>query len=426
MELAEVKPLFESFLKANTSATLEEHEFIQGKRPAIKTPWGDESLVLDIGPQAKHLAEVLEQVYLPERFTAIWHRDTKDLEIIWTASELADPWKELGKRKFDFVRGGHTYVCEFSISSVRLITIAAHFVPLTSSGTNHRNLFSYRMWAEDASKEVKKDQEKEKEDEKSKNRGIPRSFWIRGIEWNEDEILDTVRHLNFYMTYYDHLSPQIVVHAPKTEAAMERRSRYIHGTFPSKLDSKQLDDFMLLTWAASQEGDAARRFLYAYRAIEFASFSYLESNIRSEVRRLLSVPHALDNIRDIADAVATTLQKSKWDDVAKFTAVVTDVVDSKLIWKEINRNIGAFTQETRFEGGFVLPRLLAPGCREEDLSMHQFGRVLRDIRNALAHGKDQKSAAVIAPTTRTFEQLTPWAAVASVAAGEIILYRDVI
>lgn len=416
MELADALLYLDPFLTQNPSASLEEHEYVGGKGLAIKKPWGDESLVLNVPDDLRPLADALEKVYLPERFTAIWHRDTKDLEIIWTASKLADSWKEIEGRQFDFIRAGRTYKCEFGESSEQLITIASHFVPITSSATNYRNLISYRMWVE----------EQKEENDRAKLVGKPRSFWIRAIEWNEDEVLDTVRHLNFYMSYYDHISPQIVVHAPKTEAAMERRSRYIHGAYPSKIDSKQLDDFMLLTWAASQEGDAARKFLYAYRAIEFASFSYLESNIRADVRKILSAPHALDDIRRVSDAVAAALQKSKWDDVAKFTAVVTDIVDPSLIWKEINRNMSAFTTETHFDGGFVLQRLLAPGCREQDLSLNQVARFLREIRNALAHGKDQKSAAVIAPTTRTFELLTPWAAVASIAAGEIILYRDVV
>jgi hypothetical protein len=410
MKLDNAKTLFASFLKRNPHSSIDEMTLPDGNKGlAIKTPWGDESLALKIPDVGNALAKTLEHVLLPERFTALWHEDSKELEVVWTASPLVQPWIEVENRKFEIARDGKTYVCEFSASSDRLVTIAKHAIAISSSVTNYRNLLSYKQW------------DKAKADASNK----ARSFWVRNIEWDENAVLDLVRHLNFYMTYYDHLSPTILVHSPKVEAAMQRRARYAHGKFPSKIDTKSLNEFLLYTWEATREGDAARRFLYAYRVIEFASFTYMESEVRSQLRKLLSTPHALDDIHAVADAVAAVTH-SKWDDFTKFANLIQNAVSPALIWTEISGNMKSFTAETKFDGGFVLSPLAAEGCRQQDIQMFTLARHLKDIRNALAHGRDQKTGLVIAPTTRTFQLLTPWAHVASVVAGEIILYKDVV
>jgi hypothetical protein len=414
MDLVAAQALLQPFLDNNTLSAVDEID-VDGETKilAIKAPWGEESFVLHLSNEAEQLAQALNHVFLPERLTAVYHRDTKDLEFIWTARKLSQNWEEVDDRRFDFVRGDRTYRCEFARSSERVVRIAKHFTPVLSGApVGYRNMISFHAWNHLEPTDAR--------------RGEPRSFWIRNVDWNEDDILDLVSHLNFYMTYYDHLSPTIVVHSPKSAQIAAARSRYVHGPFPSRIDSKPLDDVLLLTWEASRDGDAARKYLYSYRVIEFASYSYMEISARTEVRRLLAAPHALHDIRVVADAVAAAVQKAKLDDVAKFNAVLADIVSPNLIWAEICRNLPAFTEKVLFDGGYELQRLMAPGARETDFSMKLFGDTLRAIRNALAHGRDQRSAQVIAPTIRNFELLAPWASVASVAAGEIILYRDVI
>lgn len=413
MDLSEARSVFALFLKENPISSIDEVESGGQKFLGIKTPWGEESFVLAIEEDVRELAVALEHVLLPERFTAVYHRDTKDMEFIWTARKLSQKWEEVSDRSFSYLRGDRTYTCEFARSSDRVLRIAQCFRPILSdTGARYRNLISFLEWSI--------------LDPDHPHRSTPRSFWIRNVEWDENEILDLVNHLNFYMTYYDHVSPTVVVHDPKRAEAAEMRSRYIHGPFPRRIESKPLDDVLLLTWQAAQNGDAARRYLYAYRVLEFASFSYTEIAVRNEVRRLLSAPNALDNIRTIADSVTSAMQKTKLDEVGRFSAVIADVVSPHLIWLEMNRNMAAFVNETTFDGGYVLPAFMAKGCREVDFNMKHFSDTLRAIRNALAHGRDQKSGLVIAPTTRNFELLHPWAGVAIVAAGEMVLYRDVL
>ena len=116
----------------------------------------------------------------------------------------------------------------------------------------------------------------------------PLCFWIKGIKWDEAEVLDPINHLNFYMTYLDAKSPWILVHAPPNDLINQPRTRFVDGRFPSHIMSQNIDDTLLNFWEASKEGDPARRFLYSYKIIEYASHLYLERGVLSSIRRLLS------------------------------------------------------------------------------------------------------------------------------------------
>ena len=96
---AALKPFFDY----NTLSSIVELERASGtKILAVDRPWGDRSLELvipdDIGP----FASVLNNLGLPPRYSAIWHRDTKDFEVLWTAFRLASTSEEIIGRKLLF------------------------------------------------------------------------------------------------------------------------------------------------------------------------------------------------------------------------------------------------------------------------------------------------------------------------------------
>jgi hypothetical protein len=409
-----------SFLTANPRSTLEEIESRSGKRIGIKMPWGDESLVIIIPDELGPLAEALNNVYLPERFTAIWHKDTRDLEIIYTAYSIR--LGDLRERRWTFKHRGREYQCDFSAASERLLLIAGNAEPISESITQYRNLFSFHVYME---------QRRATTEEKSYSTKIPIGdpicFWIRDIEWHDDQILDLVNHLNFYMSYFDTRCPLIVVHSPKLENAFAHRPRYIADRFPSYIASRVIDDSLLHFWSASRGGDPARRFLYSYRIVEYASFYYLEMGARSTIRKLLGTPNALDSLDQVAEGILGAVQDMKLSEPQKFEAVLRDTVAPALLWKEIARNIGAFSTETRFDGGFSVAPIAKLGWDEADFAVSGiaiFAAAVRNIRNALTHGRDQRTTAVITPTTHNFERLQPWASLMSVAAAEVMVFKD--
>ena len=323
-------------------------------------------------------------------------------------------------RKFLFQHDSVEHECEFGRSSDRLLLIAEHAIPVAMSRTNHRNLISFKQFT--------RQQSSAESDIPRLPLGEPVSFWIKNVEWNEDRVIRLVNHLNFYLTYYDSRSPAILVHPPETETA-EPRTRYLIGDFPERVDGRDIEDDLLQLWAASREGDAGRQFVYCYRIIEYASHAYVDRDARIQVRRLLSAAHARADVSGLADQVVTAALSSKADDITRVFMLLKDAVDPNLLWREINQNRWAFTEELSFDGGFRLPALISKDATQSTFAptgITQFASAARQIRNHLSHGRDRTTQASITPTVANFRKLEPWVTVLSVMAGEVIVFKHIL
>jgi hypothetical protein len=117
------------------------------------------------------------------------------------------------------------------------------------------------------------------------------------------------------------------------------------------------------------------------------------------------------------------------DEVPRFDSLLREALDPKLLWREIENNLAAFTTKVTFKGGFTIDPITSIGSSESHFlpqGITVFSKTVREIRNALSHGRDQKTSTVIAPTTSNFGRLQPWVSLMAVAAGEVILYYDVL
>src|SRR5215212_8340792 len=121
---------FAPFLSSNPAASLEETEISRGKTEiVIRRPWNDASILFLLHENIDLLADSLNNVYLPEQFTGIWHKNTSELEIIWTHQTLSRFMREVAARSFVFRFKQCAYICSFKRSSDRLLRIARHFAP---------------------------------------------------------------------------------------------------------------------------------------------------------------------------------------------------------------------------------------------------------------------------------------------------------
>ncbi|CEF53889.1 hypothetical protein predicted by Glimmer/Critica [Acetobacter ghanensis] len=391
----------------------------------IKNPWGDDSLSIDVPDDPESLASLashMENIFLPERFTAIYHKKEKDLEFIFTAFTLSNAAKEIASRHFSFHLNGKTHICEYAASSDNLIAIAKNIKMVSQSVTDYRNLQSFMLYA------FKTDNTESLTSTLSAATiGEPISFWVRNVDWDDNKILAIVRNLNFMMSYYDYLSPNIIIHTPATEQTTNQpRPRYKIGSFPKEINATELDENILAFWMASKSGDPIQRFLFSYRIIEYISFTYLDAEARNTIKRAIKSPHALHNIEKTTDLVVGAIQGCKLSDVQKLEAVIKELVDPENLWNEISCDTDAFSKSIDFDGGVKLNSLINNGWKFEDFQVNgidKFCKQIREIRNALSHGREQKTSMVIAPTTKNFSLLRPWAALIAAAAEDIIINR---
>lgn len=409
----------EPFLELHPDASIERRRSRGASGPElyVTRPWGEDGILLSLPKKMDVVVDALNNICLPDRYSAIWHRDSQDFEIIWTAFPLSQEANDLANRTFSFSLDSNEHQCEFGRSSERLLVLAEHAMLTGASDTQHRNLLSFRSF-------VRQRSTKKRSSPREAVIGEPYSFWIRNLEWEEDYVLRLVRHLNFFLRYYDRSSPTILIHAPTIRDSITLE-RYLIGDFPAKIETTEIEDDLLQLWEAGRTGDAARKFLYFYRIVEYASHAYIDVEARKKVRRLLAEPHARSDLDHLTDNVVSAALTKTMDDIQKMNNLLRNTVSTDLLWREMSQHGSAFNSDVCFDGGFLLRKLVNEGATHDTFEangLSQFISHARSIRNHLSHGRDKSTQTVILPTVANFRRLEPWTAAISVVAGEVLAF----
>lgn len=410
LTIDEVTARLAPYFEANPYSAVETAK--SGDGLEITTPWNDTSLVFSVGEGFEELAVVLNTVRLPERLSALWHSDEKRLEVIWTAFKLPKSQRELQDRSFTFSHKGIAHKCEFAKSSERLLVLARHAQPRTISRTNHRNMQSFTYFAQFP-------------DEKDGAAGEARSFWIDNVEWVESDVLDLINHLNFHMTYFDGVSPTVLVHAAVNEPVTPKKTRYIRGAFPSQIECLPLDENLLSFWAFADSGNPMLRFLLYYRILEYSAYHFMNDEVRDQLRKIVMSPDLRNDVSASIGSMMGVMGASKLSDSQRLRALARKAVDPSLLWRDLSANFDFFTKDTKFDGGFSVRAPIGKSDKEANFDIAGVERVVdrfREIRNALSHGKDQESSGVIRPTPENVNLFGPWVHLIATAAGEVVLY----
>jgi len=416
-ELQEAKRQLATFLKHNPASFVEEVGKAEKKFRLVRKPWGDISVAFLVGEKDEapdgELVKTLNKLVLPERLTAIYHRRRKSLEVLWTAYKLGPDDKDIASRKFSFTLAGKTYNCYFGRSTDELLTLAKRSAFLSVSETGFRNLQSFASYIA-------------RRDKDPARYGEPTSFHIEPVIWNEEQLLNLIRHLNFYLRYYDAKCPYIVVHQPTDDAGVSEKTRYITDKFPTSISSRPLNQTLVSFWIAAFDEDAPTSFLLHYRILEYVSSYYLQTEQRNALRKLLATPDIGSELDATIDALAGIVREEKGNDITRFVRMFEELVDSDKIWKQICSTPDAFTSETVLDGGFELAPLVA-NTKSKDAfgpkGMENLARAFRQIRNGLAHGGEAQAGRLILPTSRNFKRLQPWVHLIEIAAGEVVLFE---
>jgi len=331
------------------------------------------------------------------------------MEVIWT---FLPTGSEFLGRSLEFRFKDRTYKCEFAKASDRLMQIAASARPVDSpSATFYRNLLNLAVTPP------------------APAQWTPVSFWIYEVDWNEDEIVELIRHLNFYMMYFDRTSPYILIHEePRVAPLSSTTVRFIAGSFPEKIAGRQLDPHLLGLWESTLEAtDIFRRFLSNYQILEYAAFYFVQEGVFQTIKRVISSPDAPARVADAAKQIMDAVVDYRVDDETKLVAVVRQIVDPAILWSEIEANRDFFSRDLEFAGGFGLTALIRTGWGLEDFKaawIPKFPDSLRWLRNGLVHAREARVVKTIMHTRENYEKLRPWASLASLAASQVLVFGE--
>ena len=393
----------------NPLSSIKAHE----KGIVINRPWDDNTIALQVPWDDVELHDALNGVLLPPVFTAIYHLAERSLEFIYTAHPISE---EFRGRSFAFHLLGREYPCDFAPASQVLQKLAQTFIPNgPSSETNYRNLSSFVM------QRLYKD--RHPEDEGAYD---PYSFWIREVDWNEDDLVSLARHINFFMIYFDKESPQIIVHEEDRKSEIvEPPKRYRLESFPDRINGRTVDPYLLGLWEASQKSqDTFRRFIFSYQVLEYVAFYYLKEELFQSLMRIVRSPEALANPEETVRLIQDTMTHEKLTDDQKMDALFRSVVDNVRLWNEIEPNLDHFNHDVVFDGGFSLGALVpenATFASFESAGCSEFGKSVKNLRNALVHSRESRQSASVAPTQANYERLRPWIPPLQYVAFEAIL-----
>jgi hypothetical protein len=422
--IAALESQFAVFLQANPYSSIGTHLLAHGEGDAqdrfvVECPWGDQTLAIvipDGTDDRKRLAETLNSIKLPKRYSAIYHTDRKVLEVIWTAYKRSHIAKDVEAREFDFHFLGRVHHCEFSQSSDRLLDVAKYAMPISSPGpSEHRNLMSYIFYVNNRDEP---------------DFGPPVSFHISVDDLDDAVVFDLVQHLNAYMTFYDSKSPRILVHESNEVIQNTQRPRYMQGKFPKKIMARNIDSNVLSFWAEMiSSGNPVMRFLLGHRIMEYCAFNYVEIEAKTKIKRILSAPDVHDRLDQISSDVAEIIGIFKeTHESSRLNQLVSATLDKRRLWGYVEGQREFFQQDSNFEGGFCVKAALSKADTFETWSTKCVQNTLKsvkEIRNALAHGQDGPTRGTIRPTRGNQTLLRPWLNVVEIIACDAILYRDI-
>lgn len=323
-------------------------------------------------------------------------------------------------RSFAYQFKQHPYQCAFAPASEALTQIALCTRSLgPASDANYRNLTSIRQFL--------KLRERPEGDSISKSYEVT-SFWIRSCPLPDDELVVLSKTLNFYMRYFDRATPVIVIHAPSEPTTPFIKRRYARDTFPKGISAKVLDSFLLSLWeAASSSTEQARRFVSFYQILEYAGFYYIRETVSRDLKRILGAPDITDQYREAVKDILDIMVDERQDDESKIDAVASQFVKPSHIWPDIEKNIAFFSQDTIFEGGLVIPKLVVQTwtCNDFETAWHpKLITALRQIRNALVHAREKRASKCIMSTRANQRLLGPWCLLIENIASQLMIYGD--
>lgn len=338
--LVKAKAQLATLLAANPASEVALVPTESGPVLRLRKPWGDNSITFNLADCGK-LIDSLNAVILPPRLSAVWHRDNSALEVIWTAYDLSKSQQEIEGRSFVFDYCGSQHKCEFKDSSEQLLEIARYAIPVGMMSTNHRNLYSFAMHMQAI------------DDTRESVKTKPRSFWISDVDPAEENMIPLLSNLNFYLTYYDALSPYVVIHPQAAEKIVSQKTRYLIGQFPSTINSRKLDENLLSFWESAQSGSAFMKFLLYFRIIKYAAYHYIDDTARAGIKKILMKPELLSDVPGAIDGVVSALSATqKLHDSQRIRMTIKHCVSPQVLWPDVRDNLDFFSKPTHFDGGF--------------------------------------------------------------------------
>ena len=361
--------------------------------------------------KAQKLAAAMGKVDFPSGYSGILHKESRKLEVFWTAFKVREKHDEIKTRSFDIWWRGKKRACYFGQASEEAMTIAAAILPVAApSHTDHRNIMSFHYHANGY---------------EIPHMGDPVCFFLDCVDVNDNDLDEYLRTINFYMTYYDRETPRILIHEVDPIISESQKPRYTENEFPEEIVASDVDPSVTSFWLGSFETrDSAMKYLLHYRLMEYLSLSHVKIEQKKSLIDILRRPHLISSTEGAAAEIAS-LFASQVRDTDRLKQFISETVSSEKVWRVLEMNREYFSKDTVFDGGHKIKKVINDNSTLD--SWKESGPIslvdrLRSIRNCLAHGQDEGTKGIITATLRNRRTLAPWVNLIETFSSEAMLY----
>ena len=387
----------------------------------IEHLWTDDTFMLRYS-KGIDFTELID-IELPNELSAIFHKATQTLEVIY--SPLPEKILHLS-RKTTFFYKGIEFKTEFKEPSNQLILIAKGFKELEVAGeSNHRNLRQFRdFYREDQQTSQMKVYFSDKK---------PFCFYITGdFKKIKNEFIPFCKHLNIYIRFFDRKAPiiNIINVEPKIEEyKIPCKTNEI--SYPEAIATNEIDQVALdLLHIANETGNPRLKYLFHYQVLEYFAYYYLDEELKRKLSNLLKSPDILHNYGNYSKIIIEELKDytNNTSDKQKLTKLIADYLTVDDIQSEIKCNLKYFTNDIEFDGHFKLPALITDEKifdkiyseaketkdkkKEKERLRQELVNSIADrierIRNVLVHIRESRENKVIYPTRNNNRKLLPY------------------
>ena len=373
----------------------------------LENAWEDDSLLL-LFCQTENF-EGFNNIILNNKLLALFHLDAQHYEFIY--QPLLTTNNCIG-REFTFNYEGYEFRAKYDQPTDIFEKIARSVRRRKpESISNYRNLLVFRDFYD-------KENLKESIQLYFKDR-IPINFHIIGPfdQLEENQQITLMRHLNFYMKFYDRNSPEIEI--LKTENTIETYTipcKSKKDSFPDHLNLLSIDNIVLSILQTARYAESNRLgYIFYYQVLEYCAYYYMDADFKRQISTIIRRPDLYINwdkyLPEFIEKFQTNFNpKSNNSDSHRMDKVICEYCSMSDICDELQLNANYFSQEQNFDGGFSTQPLLPNGKIDAtmDLRALKLRERLEKIRNVLVHARESRENCVILPSEENDNKLLPY------------------
>lgn len=375
----------------------------------LENAWHDDSILLRFDKDESF--DGFENLVLNNKLVALYHSNPQGYQFYeFIFQPILNTDRCIG-RKFSFNYEGHTFEAEYKQPTEIFEKMARSFRRRKpESESNFRNLILFRDYYDRAS-------QKESIQKYFQNR-TPINFYLSGSlsSLNEEQQFSLMKHLNFYMQYYDRESP--IINILKTENPSEcfiTPCKCDKEPFPTHLNLIKIDNIVLSLLQTARSAESNRLgYIFYYQVLEYCAYYYMDAEFKRQISTIIKQPDLYTNwdkyLPDFIEKFQTNFNpKSNNSDSLRMDKVICEYCTLQDINEELTKNSKYFLEDQQFDGGFKAPPLL-PNDKIDtmDIRSIKLRERLEKIRNVLVHARESRENCVILPSEENENKLLPY------------------